>query len=580
MSRLNLIASLFLLILICACTNSKVSLNQDVTVYMNGQIYTQNNQQPWAEAMVIEQNRIVFVGSLVGAAPWLDNGAKQVDLKHQFVMPGIVEDHIHPDMAVESYLGISIAPSMGWREISERIRSHGAQKQDKKWIIGGALHWLADNGEPMHQISALSHYSTLDSLIDDKPVMLWDVGGHAVLLNSMGLKELGLDKDSVAPEGGVIVKDANGELTGVLRETAANMAYETALKDLPKGQVLIENGIKPIFQQLNKFGITSITDAWARSYMLDGYKMLADSGELTLRIKAYIADPIEWKSKEWKLAATKAIKERDSYHVDNWLNADGVKFVLDGSAGGQTIIMVEPYEGTKDQFGGPWRNDPDYFAKKFAEYDKQGIVVKVHAVGSKSIRVALDAIEQARKNGSELRHNIAHTVFVHPEDIDRFAALNVGAEFSPHFWYPVSGWDIIRDELGQRRLDWAFPFNTLKKSGVAISVGSDWPVAESPNPFLELETMVTRQTPGGTGEVLSDPKERISLEDAVEVFTLGGAYAQNREQDIGSIEVGKLADFIILNQNIFSVPVNEVHKTRVLATYVDGEEVFRADSLI
>ncbi|RTR38760.1 amidohydrolase [Shewanella canadensis] len=561
----------------CADKNSgsDEQINSQITkVYVNGRVYTQDNAAPWAEGFVVIDDKFVAVGDAESLKSWMTPESETIDLAGQFVMPGFVEEHIHPDMATESYLGINIVPSMGWDKVSHIIETFGEQKSDDKWIIGGALNWLADNGEKMHQIDALSHFTTLDKLINDKPLLLWDVGGHAVLINSLGLKKLGIDENSTAPEGGIIVKDKDGQPTGVLRETAANMAYEIALKDLPKGSELINSGIKPIFSQLNQFGITSITDAWARAYMLDAYKTLADSGELTLRIKAYIADPIEWLSPEWKEAASNAIANHQAYKVDHWLNADGVKFVLDGSAGGQTIIMVEPYEGTSDQHGGPWRNDPVYFAEKFSEYDKKGHVMKVHAVGSQSIRTALDAIEKSRENGSTLRHNIAHTVFVHPDDIMRFKEHNVGVEFSPHFWYPVSGWDIIRDELGQRRLDWAFPFNTLKNEGVAISVGSDWPVAESPNPFLELETMVTRQAPGGGGEILSDPKERISLSDAIEVFTIGGAFAQNREDIIGTIETGKLADFIILNQNLFEIEINQVHKTRVIQTVVGGKTVY------
>jgi len=544
------------------------------TVYINGTVYTQDTEQSFAQAFAVTNGKFQAVGSTAEIKLLIGDNTAVVDLNNQFVMPGLIDEHIHPDMAAENFMGINVNQTMTWQQMSEVIVKRTQQDSDKDWLIGGAIHWLDVAGKPMLGTSVASHFSTLDKLVNDRPVMLWDVGGHAVLLNSYAIKLLKLTKDSKVPTGGIFDVDASGELTGVFREIAANVIYEQALEGLPKGKVLIEKGLKPIFNQLNAFGITAISDAWARYYMLDAYKVMAVNNELTVRVNAYVSDPIEWNNKVWKERAQWAIDNTQSYRVGDWLKADSVKFVLDGSAGGQTIIMVEPYEGTTDVHGGPWRNDPDYFAEKFAEYDKKGLTMKVHAVGSQSIRTALDVIEKARKAGSTLRHNIAHTVFVHPDDKSRFAELDVGAEFSPHFWYPVPGWEMIRAELGERRLNWVFPFNSIKQQGVHVSVGSDWPVAASPNPFIELETMITRQKPGGGLKTLPDENERISLKDAIEVFTIGGAYAQNREHLIGSIESGKLADFIVVDQNLFSIKPKEIHKTKVLKTVVGGKTVF------
>lgn len=566
--------------LLAGCSDAPIHNSQSSThefadsVYVNGVVYTQQESAAFAQAFAVKDGKFQAVGSQNEIKSLIGDKTEIIDLNKQFVMPGFIDEHIHPDMAAEYFIGVNVHENMTWPEMAEEVKRVVAKQQTPGWIIGGAIHWLDTAGKPMLGTDVPSHFSTLDKLVNDRPIMLWDVGGHALLLNSFAMNALNLTKDDQVPEGGIFDKDENGELTGVFREIAANIIYEEALKSFPKGDALIEQGIKPIFNQLNSYGITSISDAWARYYMLDAYRTMARNNELSVRIQAYISDPIEWNNQVWKDQAAIAIENHKDYRVGNWLKADGVKFVLDGSAGGQTIIMVEPYEGTVDEHGGPWRNDPDYFAKNFAKYDAMGLTIKTHAVGSKSIRVALDAIESARKQGSTLRHNIAHTVFVHPEDKARFTKLDVVAEFSPHFWFPVPGWDLIRHELGQHRLDWAFPFNSLKQDGVNISVGSDWPVATSPNPFYELETMVTRQQPGGGDKTLPDENERISLADAVEVFTLGGAYAQNREHLLGSIEVGKLADFVVVDQNIFEVPVTDIHKTQVLQTVVDGKVVY------
>lgn len=570
--RLALSSLLILVFVLTACGNAPQLAD---TLYINAKVYTVDQKRSWAEAFAVKDNQFVAVGSEEEVRQYKGASTKVVDLEGKMVLPGLVEDHVHPDMAAESMMGVLIkASEMSWHEQAQVIRQFAEQDQGDGWIIGGALNWLADNGEDILESGVPSHFSTLDKLVSDRPVMLWDIGGHAVLLNTKAMRLLDITAASENPDGGVIVKDAQGRPTGVLRETAANFAYEVALEELPRGQELIERGIKPVFAALNERGFTSISDVWARPYMLDAYRDMADSNELPLRIRTYIADPIEWMNEQWKESARQAIANHKDYYREHWLDASGVKFVLDGSAGGQTIIMVEPYEGTTDVHGGPWRNDPDYYREKFKEYDAMGITIKSHGVGSQTIRTILDAIEASRERGSELRHSVAHATLIHPDDMPRFKPLDVVAEFSPYFWYPVSGWDIIREELGQRRLDWAFPFKTLSDQGVHISVGSDWPVAEDPNPFPEIESMITRQAPGGDSGVLPGNEERVSLEVAIHAFTMGGAYAQNREDIIGSIEEGKLADFIVLDRNLFDVELYGIHKVKVIQTVVDGRTVY------
>jgi predicted amidohydrolase YtcJ len=572
-------SSITIAALICLVFVSSSQAQTADTVYVNSRVYTVDESAPWAEAFAVKGERFLAVGNEKDVKPFIGDETRVIDLDGQFVLPGLVDDHLHPDMVAENLMGVSLQPSaMDWQEQAKLIKDTAIALPGKGWLVGGNLNWLADNGEDILEAGVPSHYTTLDKLVPSRPAMLWDIGGHAVLLNSIAMRELQITADTPNPEGGIVVKDAAGNPTGVLRETAANHAYEIALKALPRGGELIEKGIKPVFAQLNQFGFTAISDEWARYYMLNAYRDMADAGELSLRIRAYLADPIEWHSEEWKRGATDAIDNHADYFRDNWLDASGVKFVLDGSAGGQTIIMVEPYEGTTDVHGGPWRNDPGYFREKFLEYDARGITVKSHGVGTGSVRAILDVIEEARKRGSKLRHSVAHGVFIHPDDRHRFAELDVVAEFSPYFWYPVPGWDIVRKELGDRRMEWVFPFNTLQQSGVNISVGSDWPVADSPNPFYSMESMITRRVAGGESVSIPLESERVTLEVAVKAFTMGGAYAQGRENQIGSIEAGKLADFVVLDQNLFTVDTYDIHKTKVRQTVLGGRMVFQVDT--
>jgi predicted amidohydrolase YtcJ len=558
----------------CSASLAVENKSADV-IYTNARIYTVNRAQPWANAMAIKGNRIVAVGDASVVKAYRGKQTRIEDLTGKLVLPGLVEEHVHPDMASENLVNINLQPSeMSWQEQQQGIVDYAKSHPGEDWLMGGMINWLNDNGNNIDGTDSPSHFSTLDALVPDRPLMMWDVGGHAVLLNKAGLTQLGITASTPNPAGGVIVKDSDGQPTGVLRETAANMAYERALDGQPRGRELIESGLKPVLKRLSEFGITSISDSWGRDYMVKAYREMALANELPVRIKVYVSDPLEWVDEQWRKGAQSIIDNHEDYRVGNWLRADGVKFVLDGSAGGQTLIMVEPYEGTTDQHGGPWRNDPEEFAKKLLEYDARGLTVKAHAVGSQTIRTVLDAMEAVRARGSKQRHSVAHTVFVHPDDRDRFKTLDVIAEFSPYFWYPTPSWDMLRHELGERRLEWVFPFKTFTDMGVKVSVGSDWPVVDSPNPFPAIETMISRQLPGGSEVTGPGAAQRVSLQTAIHALTMGGAYAQGREHLIGSLEAGKLADFIVLDQNLFEIDVQAIHKTRVLKTVVDGRTVF------
>lgn len=548
------------------------------TAYINAKIYTVNDQQPWAEAMVIENGRIIAVGDESAVKPYMDH-TPVVDLQGRLVLPGFIDEHVHPDMYAERLMNINLIPAeMTWEQQKEAIATFATDNPGTGWLMGGTLNWLHDGGKDIQDTGVASHHSTLDALVPDRPIMLLEQGGHSVLVNRAGLEALGITDKIHNPKGGVIVQDSQGRPTGVLRERAATMAYEAAMADQPRGRELIEQGIKPVFAKLNQFGITSISDSWARHYVIDAYKQMAENSELNVRVKAYVANPGEWVSPESKKAAANVIESHKDYKFGNWLSTDGVKFVLDGSAGGQTIVMVDPYEGTDDVHGGPWRTDLSYFREKFLEYDAMGLSIKMHAIGSQAIREALDVVAEARQNGSKRNHTIAHTVFVHPDDRKRFKDLNVTAEFSPYFWHTGPVWKMLESELGEHRIGWVFPFQTMVDLGINVAIGSDWPAVDSPNPFPAIESMITRQKPGSTDTPTH--KERVSLSTAIKAMTLGGAYAQGREDLVGSIEVGKLADFIVLDRNLFEIDVNQIHQAEVVQTVVDGRIVFQQKTLM
>lgn len=551
------------------------TVNTDIadTIYINGKVWTVDQRQAWAEGFAVAGDRFLAVGSSKNMMKYKGKKTKVVDLKGQFVMPGMIEDHVHPDMVAENLMNVNVTEGMTYDDFKAAIQKFLKENPDTKWVFGGPLNWLQDKGADIVGWEGIpSHKNILDDIVTDRPAFFWDVGAHAALVNSKAMEKYNVKKGAPIPKGGSWDEDANGNLTGVLRETAANAIWEEFLKDRENPEQQALRGFGPAIDELTKQGFTSITDVWARPWNIHSYKYLEEKGQLNARVTMYLTDPVDWTS-QWIQDMTKETIANYKNLSTEMIDVMGIKFVMDGSAGGQTAMMVDPFEGTDNH--GFWRNDPDYFKKMIVEYDKMGLTVRAHAVGDQAIRTVLDGIESTRDKGSKLRHSVSHTVFVNPADIKRFKQLDVVAEMSPYFWMDGPHVAAIEADVGKERLEWLFPFNQFIERGVMMSAGSDWPVS-SPWGWGALESMITRLAPGQKQGNPMNAKEGISVEAAIEIFTMGGAYAQYKEDDIGSIQGGKYADFIILNQNLLEVPVGDIHKTEVQKTFLGGKEIYSA----
>ncbi len=482
-------------------------------------------------------------------------------------MPGLHDAHLHTQMVAEFEANLSVDPEQSWEEIAAAIQARAATATSD-WILGGNLPWLTEVIGARDDVPA--HFSTLDRIAPDHAVSLWDVGGHAMLANSKALALAGITAETPDPAGGTIERDETGEPTGVLRELATNLILENAP---PLPQSVYEEQMAKALTHLLSLGITSVQEAWAYPQTMRALKALDEAGELPTRVSAAIAHPEEFTTAPAKSAAVATLNAYQTFEGDR-LKARYAKFVLDGSAGGQTLVLVEPYLGT--DFYGHFRNDPEAVMSEVSRMHGLGVGSMLHAVGDGAVRLALDAVEQAIATHGEkgVRHIIAHTVFVNPQDLPRFSELGVIAEFSPYFWFPNEGQEILRSELGRKRLSWAFPARSLLDAGVPTAAGSDWPVVFDPNPFPAIETLVTREYPGGSEDHFGKP-HAITLPEVLHTFTLGGAYLMHQENETGSLEPGKRADFIVLDQNLFESDVYNIHQTRVLRTVLDGEVVYQ-----
>ncbi len=558
--------------LLGACSNSKAPEDPAEVVYVNGVVYTVDEEQPRAGAFAVRGDRFVGVGSRESLGHLIGPDTRIEDLNGQLVLPGLIDDHIHPDLGAESYFNVNIdAEADSFEDFAAAVKAYLQANPDAPWVYGGSIDYMWDDGGNIRMFDKPSHKSIIDELVDDRPAYFWEVSGHAALVNTKAFELLGITRDTPDPPGGYYVRDENGELTGLVRETAAHVIWEEYLRDQPPAYQIAYDRLVPIFQYLNSFGITSITDVWSREWYMESYVLLDRNDDLTVRISSFVTDPSDWVNEWMKVKSRTVIANPDDYSSEN-VRLLGVKFVLDGGAAGKTAVLTEPYEGTEDDYG-PWRIDPEMFTERLFAYDEMGLTVRAHAAGDGAARHVLDSIEELRKRGSKLRHAVAHTAILNPDDIPRFAELDVIAEFSPVFWYYTPAVDVITPDIGAERIGWLYPMRELADSGAHLSVGSDWTVTQV-NPWAAMETMVTRRAPGVTTGPALHIEHAITLEEAVHMYTAGGAYSQYREDIAGSIESGKVADFVVVDRNIFEIPIHEVHLTEVVQTFVGGREVY------
>ncbi|MCW7554174.1 amidohydrolase [Endozoicomonas gorgoniicola] len=554
------------------------SVGDKTVLYVNGKVYQGGKyKQAWAEAFVVRGNVFTKVGTTEEILKLRTPETLVVDLRGHTVLPGLIDDHMHPEMAVECFNNVRVDElSTTWDEFKVLVKKELDEHPERPWVFGANLDYLWDDGSNIKMFGKPSHKKILDELIPDKPAYFWECSGHAALVNSKALEVCGITKDTPDPVGGHYVRDENGEATGVLRELAAHIVWEKWLGTLPGPKELGEKQLKPVFSYINSYGLTSVSEVWSREMYGQAYKYLDDNDDLSVRLTVYATDVVDFATPEMQKLADKYIMNHRDYSGKN-VKIVGVKYILDGAAAGQTAVVVEPYEGT--DYHGPWRNTPEQYREGLKKYDAMGLTVHAHCAGDGAARMVLDAVEELRKkpgnNADKLQHRVAHCAMIHPDDVQRFAELNVYAEFSPVFWYDMAATRVIEQDIGKERVHkYMYPVKPIVDSGAPVAIGTDWMVTPL-DPWAAIETIVTRRGCGiKEGSTMNAEEYAISLETAVWMYTQANADSQKRSHEIGSITPGKYADFAVLNQNIFEVPITDVHKTKVLSTVLGGRDVY------
>ena len=564
-------AKLFVLpALVCAagCSGNNQAQAPE-TVYTSAFIYTVNPEQAVAEALAVKDGVIIAVGSNDEVQALVSNETRVVDLDGRMLMPGIHDMHAHPMEAGEKYNFQCAFPfTFTIDQIVAKITECAAETPPGEWIRGGQ--WAME----LMETETVPHKDILDAITREHPIYLGDSTVHGAWLNSRALAVLGIDEGTPDPQGGVILREPGSkEPTGILVD---NAAYNI-LKDLPAySDEQYEAALAWAMHEMNKVGVTAVKDALTDGRSLKAYRGLDQDGRLTMKVSTSIAWRMHWIDYE------NNVRQRADYATEN-VGTEFIKIMLDGIPPTRTSAMLEPYlpdEKHGDSFTGKLIHSPEQLTEDMIYLDGQGLTVKIHATGDRAVRVTLDAVEAARKaNGdSGMMHEISHAELIHPDDIPRFKQLNVTAEFSPILWYPSLLVQVMSQVIGGERANRFWPIKSLQDAGAHMIYGSDWPsVVPDPNPWPGIEAMVSRQDPYGERPGELWPEQAIALEDALWIFTINGAVAGKHADRTGTIEVGKSADFIVLDRNLFEIPPEDISDTQVLLTVVSGREVHSAE---
>jgi predicted amidohydrolase YtcJ len=516
----------------------------------------------WASAMAVRKGVILAVGDEAAIKPHLAAGTRGIDLHGATVLPGLHDMHVHPTGAGQAEMQCKLPHGAAPAEVLSITAACAKAKKPGEWVTGRAYEAAAFGSTPPNK-------AMLDEVAPANPVFFTDISGHSAWANSMALKLAGVTRSTPNPPNGIIERDASGEPTGILREASAQ-ALVTALIP-PSTREENTRALKWALDAMLAQGITALDDAFVTEDIAQAYADLADTGQLHQRVRGCLF----WGDEG--LIARRGLYARDRF------SPSCIKIILDGvPTDSHTAAMLEDYQplaGRSDsgRERGLLMVPPDKLDAALVRFDSMGLTVKMHAAGDGAVHEALDAIEAARKaNGfSGLLHDPAHNSFVRASDIVRARALGAAFEFSPYIWFESPIIADIRKAVGPEQMQRWIPVREALDAGALAVPGSDWSVVPSVNPWIAIETLVTRQQPGGIGPPLGEA-ERISLKQAIELYTINSARQRYEADRLGSIEPGKLADLVVIDRNIFEVPITTVHDTRVLMTIIGGEIVYDA----
>jgi predicted amidohydrolase YtcJ len=524
-------------------------------IFLNGDIYTQA-MPARAQAMAIRDGRILAVGTNDAIRKLKGARTQVVDLGGHFVMPGFNDAHVHLEEAALELLSVDLRGTRSLQEMQQRIAVSAKTAASGEWLVGGG--W----DQTLWPDGKLPDRQDIDAVSGGHPAVFSRVDGHIAVANTAALKAGGVTSQTQAPEGGKIDHDANGEPTGILRETARALVESKIPPPTPTRR---RRAAELALADAARWGITSAQDNSSWEAFLT-YGELEREGKLTLRISEWLAfdDPL-------------SLLETHRAHYpanDPMLHTAMLKGFMDGSLGSRTAALLAPYSDDPGNSGLP-RYEQGKLNRMAIERALAGFQIGFHAIGDRAVQTALDAFAEAERSAKEndktrdFRFRIEHDQVVTPGQFAQYKKLGVIASMQPSHLLTDMNWAVAR--IGSERAKTSYAWKEFLDQGVPLAFGTDYPV-EPITPFRGLYAAVTRKNEAGTKEYF--PEQKLTIEQAIAAYTTGSAYAQFAEKDKGTLAPGMLADFVVLDRDLTKVAPPEILKTRVLRTVVGGKTVY------
>ena len=528
-------------------------------VLRNGKIVTVDAARPQVEAMAIRGDSIVTLGTNDEIEPYVGPETEVIDLEGKLATPGFIESHGHFMSIGNAAMQLRLMPTESWEEIVSMVGEAAANAEPGEWIDGRGWHQEKWTSTPPGSVAGFPIHTALSKVSPNNPVVLRHASGHGSFVNAKALELSGITRDTPDPDGGEILKDANGEPTGYLNETAQRLIKSPPSDDpglMRRQATLAANEV------ISK-GITSFQDAGSGFGTVDLLKQMAEAGEMPVRLWVMIR------------ASNDALRERmDEYRMigaaNNHLTVRAIKHTIDGALGSRGAWMLEPYADLDTT--GLNTTPVETIAETARLAAEHGYQLCVHAIGDRGNREALDVFQAVyeAQPGEDLRFRVEHAQHLNPADIARFGELGVIAAMQGVHCTSDAPYVIAR--LGEERAEQgAYVWQKLMKSGAIVSNGTDAPV-EDVSPIASYYSTVSRKARDAS---VFYPDQRMSREEALKSYTWNGAYAAFEEDIKGSLEVGKLADITVLSQDILTVPEDEIPNTQIVYTIVGGTVVYR-----
>ncbi|MBX9602206.1 MAG: amidohydrolase [Bryobacteraceae bacterium] len=524
---------------------------------VNGKIWTGNRAQPEVQAVAIQGDRILAAGSSADLRKLAAAATRVVDLGGSRVVPGFHDSHVHFYDGGTHLASVQLRDARSPEMFRDRIAEFAKKTPAGRWILGGD--WDHENWTP----PSLPTRQLIDAVTGEIPVFINRLDGHMALANTAALKRAGLTRGTRDPDGGAIVRDASGEPTGILKDSAMDLVSRVIPQPT---EAEIDEALRAAIRHANEHGITSVTDMSASPDILRGYQRLLAKGDLSVRVHGH--QPLA----DWKKLADAGVQ---AGFGNAYLRIGGLKGFADGSLGSTTALFFDNYLD-EPRTAGLAAGDmipEEKLLNNIRGADKAGLQVAVHAIGDRANRRVLDFFEQvAKDNGPrDRRFRIEHAQHVKFEDIRRFAKIGVVASMQAYHAIDDGRW--AEKRIGAERARYTYAFRAFLDSGAVLAFGSDWYVAPI-SPMMAIFGAVTRRTldnknPGGWV-----PEQKITVAEAVKAYTWGSAYAAFADQEKGTIQPGNLADLAVLSEDIFAIAPSRIGDVKVLTTIVGGKVVF------